>query len=153
MRISAILKINRSKIANKSSRSYLNNSGIIRLGNNVRIHKGFGIDVMGELSIGDHSYINPDSIIVCRHKITIGRNCSISWNVTFMDDDLHLTSNPKQNHEIIIGDNVWIGANAFITKEIIIGDGSVIAASTVVTKDVPPHSLCGGIRAESSESK
>jgi acetyltransferase-like isoleucine patch superfamily enzyme len=133
------------KIANKSPRSYLNNSGIIRLGDSVRIQKGFGIEVSGELSIGDKTYINPDCIIVCTNKITIGNSCAISWGVTLMDDDLHNSSTSDKSHTAItIEDNVWIGANAFITKGVTIGKGSIIGACSVVTKDVPPHCLFAG---------
>jgi acetyltransferase-like isoleucine patch superfamily enzyme len=133
------------KISNKSVRSYLNNSGVIRLGDSVRIQKGFGIEVSGELSIGDKTYINPDSIIICNNKITIGRNCAISWGVTLIDDDLHESSTSnKSRTAITIEDNVWIGANAFITKGVTIGKGSIIGACSVVTKDVPANCLFAG---------
>jgi acetyltransferase-like isoleucine patch superfamily enzyme len=133
------------KIANKSPRSYLNNSGNISLGEMVRIHKGFGIDVSGKLTIGNKTYINPDSIIVCRHEISIGNNCAIGWRVTIMDDDLHSASSPsKKDRNIIIEDDVWIGANVLITKGVKIGKGSIIAAGTTVTKDIPPRVLFAG---------
>lgn len=133
------------KIANKSKRSYINNSGTIIFGNTVRIHKGFGIDVSGKLSIGDETYINPDSIIVCHNEISIGSHCAISWNVTIMDDDLHnISTNEKRNNNITIEDHVWIGANVFITKGVTIGNGSIIAAGTIVTKDVPSNVLFAG---------
>ena len=62
-----------------------------------------------------------------------------------MDDDLHtvVTEKPKNNN-IEIGNNVWIGANCFITKGINIGNGAVIAANSVITKDIPEFSLAGG---------
>ena len=36
----------------------------------------------------------------------------------------------------IIGDDVWIGANAIILAGVKVGRGSIIAAGSVVTKDV-----------------
>lgn len=133
------------KIANKSRRSFLYNTGIIKLGNSVRIHKGFGIYVSGELIVGNNTYINPDAIIVCHHKVCIGENCAISWNVTIMDDDLHnISQSTKPKKEIIIGDSVWVGANVSIFKGVTIGSGSIIAAGTIVTKDVPPKVLFAG---------
>jgi len=48
----------------------------------------------------------------------------------------------------IIGNDVWIGANAIILQGVTIGDGAVIAAGAVVTKDVPPYAIVGGVPAK-----
>jgi len=49
---------------------------------------------------------------------------------------------------IVIGKNVWIGANATVVPSVTIGDGSVIAAGAVVTKDVPANVIVGGVPAK-----
>lgn len=45
-----------------------------------------------------------------------------------------------------IGNDVWIGANAFApgAKKIRIGNGAVIAANSVITKDVPAYAVVAG---------
>lgn len=48
----------------------------------------------------------------------------------------------------IIGNDVWIGAQAFIPRGVTIGDGAVIAAGSVVTKDVQPYEIVGGAPAK-----
>lgn len=48
----------------------------------------------------------------------------------------------------IIGNDCWIGENAFICGGIKIGDGAVILAGAVVTKDIPPYAIAGGVPAE-----
>nr|WP_274708021.1 CatB-related O-acetyltransferase [Arthrobacter sp. H16F315] len=45
---------------------------------------------------------------------------------------------------VIIGNDVWIGASAFISSGVTVGHGAVIAAHAVVTKDVPPYAVVGG---------
>lgn len=47
-----------------------------------------------------------------------------------------------------IGNDVWVGHEAFILPGITIGDGAVIAARTVVTKDVPPYAVVAGAPAK-----
>ena len=47
-----------------------------------------------------------------------------------------------------IGNDVWIGQDAFIKGGVTIGDGAVIAAHAVVTKDVPPYAIVGGVPAK-----
>lgn len=49
---------------------------------------------------------------------------------------------------IIVGKNVWIGANATILQGVTIGDNSIIAAGAVVTKDVPSNTIVGGVPAK-----
>jgi acetyltransferase-like isoleucine patch superfamily enzyme len=49
---------------------------------------------------------------------------------------------------VTIGNDVWIGANAYIKNGVIVGDGAVIAAGSVVVKDVPPYSIVGGVPAK-----
>ena len=47
--------------------------------------------------------------------------------------------------KMIIGNNVFVGANSVIAKPVTIGNNVVIAAGSVVTKDIPSNSLVGGL--------
>ena len=51
---------------------------------------------------------------------------------------------PLLRKNIIIEDDVWIGAGAFIGPGVRIGGGAVIGARSVVFKDVPPWQVVGG---------
>jgi acetyltransferase-like isoleucine patch superfamily enzyme len=125
-------------------RSTFLNFGQVIFGKNTRIHKGFGIEVGGLLSIGSNSFINPNCVIMCRERIEIGEGCAISWNFTAMDNDSHYLAGSKATAPIMIEDHVWIGANVTVLKGVTIGRGAVVAAQAVVTKNVPPFSLVAG---------
>lgn len=46
---------------------------------------------------------------------------------------------------LVVGSDVWIGRNAFITASCsTIGNGAVIGANSVVTHDVPPYAIVAG---------
>jgi acetyltransferase-like isoleucine patch superfamily enzyme len=47
----------------------------------------------------------------------------------------------------VIGDRVWIGANATVLAGVTIGHGAVVAAGAVVTRDVAPDTVVGGVPA------
>lgn len=101
------------------------------------------------IEIGHKTYINHNSEIRCRDRITIGANVSIAYGVLIQDSDYHTIYNedgtPKpQTLPITIGDGVWIGANAIILKGVTIGEGSVVAAGSIVTQSVPANTLIGG---------
>ena len=51
---------------------------------------------------------------------------------------------PSCKGDIIIENDVWIGANSTIMSGIRIGNGSVVAAGSTVTKDIPPYSIVAG---------
>lgn len=97
-------------------------------------------------------------------KIKIGKYCSIAMNCYFTlsqhllnrfttttsPEEMHLFSHSQGNRssfskgDIIIENDVWIGANCIILDGITIGNGAVIATGSVVTKNVEPYSIVGG---------
>ncbi len=85
-------------------------------------------------------YINAKNGIHFGSHIEIGPGAKIlSVNHDFYDLYKSLPAAP-----IIIGDNVWIGANAVILPSVNIGAGSIIGAGSVVTKDIPPNVIAAG---------
>lgn len=53
-----------------------------------------------------------------------------------------------QEHDVVIGDDVWIGHNALLTPGVkSVGRGAVIGAGSVVTRDVPPYAIVAGVPA------
>lgn len=57
-------------------------------------------------------------------------------------------SSLRNNRQVVIGNDVWIGANVVILPGISIGDGAILAAGAVVTKDVEPYAIVGGVPAK-----
>ncbi|MBN1967943.1 MAG: CatB-related O-acetyltransferase [Candidatus Delongbacteria bacterium] len=52
------------------------------------------------------------------------------------------------NYSIVIGNDVWIGANVLILEGVTIGDGVIVAAGSVVTKDLLAYGIYGGVPAK-----
>jgi acetyltransferase-like isoleucine patch superfamily enzyme len=48
---------------------------------------------------------------------------------------------------IVLGDDVWIGANVVVLKGATIGHGAIVAAGSVVSKAIPPFEIWGGVPA------
>jgi acetyltransferase-like isoleucine patch superfamily enzyme len=117
-------------------------TSLLGYGSSIRIYSN------GILKIGDNTYMAGKTNIGCAKEISIGSNCSISWNVTLIDSDFHPWSVNGEEKEftkpIIIEDHVWIGNNAIILKGVTIGVGSIVGAGSVVTRNVPPNCLVAG---------
>jgi acetyltransferase-like isoleucine patch superfamily enzyme len=139
------------------ARTILKIDGIANFKGRAKIGLGskFLIDKEAIFSAGERFGITGDTTILCSKKITIGDNTTISWQSIIMDSDHHPVFDTNNNiintpTEIIIGNNVWIGARCFILKNTYIDDGCIIAANTTVTKNFNgvTHSVIGGVSAK-----
>lgn len=139
---------------------YLLGRGEITLGRDVRLsgksNIGFG-SVLGRrptLSVGDGTFIGHNCSFSIAASITIGRNCLLAGGVSVRDHDGHpldaqqrregRLAPPESIRAVVIGNDVWIGADAIILKGVTIGDRAVVGAAAVVTGDVPPDSVVAG---------
>jgi acetyltransferase-like isoleucine patch superfamily enzyme len=103
------------------------------------------------LEIGSNSGFSAVSI-VCSTGISIGRHCNFGGNVCIWDTDFHpLEWKARRGNSIgattkpiIVGDDVFVGANSIILKGVEIGDRSVIGAGSVISKDIPADELWAG---------
>jgi acetyltransferase-like isoleucine patch superfamily enzyme len=75
-------------------------------------------------------------------KIQVGRNTVIGYNTTILAHEYLITE--YRLGEVIIGDEVMIGANTTILPGVVIGDGAIVSAGTLVHKDVPAGAFVGG---------
>lgn len=137
----------------------------IKLQKNVTIDKGCYIYTA---SIGKYTYINKNCIIE-KSVESIGKYCSIAYGCKIglgthpinrvsthafsFDKKYKFTS--ETSFEIattapkcIIGNDVWIGANAIILAGVTIGDGAIIGANSFVNKDIEPYSIVTGTPAK-----
>ena len=74
-----------------------------------------------------------------RVKVFLGGDHKVNWVSTFP----HKTQNGTKG-DVVIGNDVWIGATSTIMSGIKISNGAVIAAGSTVTKDVPPYAIVTG---------
>lgn len=89
----------------------------------------------GKIEIGNHCFFNINCCITSIKNIRIGNDCKFGNNVVIVDHDhnyKHLTNDEFISDDVVIGDRVWIGANAVILRGTVIGNDAVIAAGSVV---------------------
>jgi acetyltransferase-like isoleucine patch superfamily enzyme len=108
--------------------------------------------VVGEVRIGDHTWIGPFCSLDGTGGLTIGSYCSISSGTHLMTHDTvrWALSGGRQQYEyspIRIGDHCFLGVNSVVTRGVSIGDRCVVGAGAVVTADLPPLSIAAGVPA------
>jgi acetyltransferase-like isoleucine patch superfamily enzyme len=103
----------------------------IRFGKNVFINSGCRFQDQGGITIGDGALIGHAVVLATlNHAVNPARRQNI------------------YPAAIVIGKNVWIGANATVLPGVKICDNSIVAAGAVVTKDVAAGTIVGGIPAK-----
>ncbi len=144
----------------------------IHVGRNVEIRRGSLIRFMGETHIGDRNSItargglivfgerfasNEDVIINADigGSVVFGNDCLIgprvifrTANHVFSNKDLTIASQGHTFGDIVLEDDVWIGANTVVLPGVRIGQGSVVGAGSVVTRDIAPFSVSAGVPAK-----
>lgn len=106
-----------------------------------------------ELIIQDEVGISGGSICAAK-KIVIGARTMIGANVMIVDNDFHPSESEDRRHsansvetgakEVVVEENVFVGANAIILKGVHIGKNSVIGAGSVVTRSIPADVVAVG---------
>ena len=69
-------------------------------------------------------------------------------NHNFKDLSTPMKFQGHSGGNIVICNDVWIGANATIVPDVCIGKGSIVGAGAVVTKNIPEYSICVGVPAK-----
>ncbi len=108
----------------------------------------------GQIFLGENSYVGRGSTIQAGLgcSIHIGQRCAISHNVriytttNLADQDFSGLREIKSG-DVVIENDVWIGANVFINPGVTIGFNSIVGANSVVTHDVPSWAIVGGVPA------
>jgi acetyltransferase-like isoleucine patch superfamily enzyme len=80
--------------------------------------------------------------IMFPERISIGRNSIIGYNTTILAHEYLIKE--YRLGDVVIGDEVMIGANTTILPGVTIGDGAIVSAGTLVHRDVSPGAFVGG---------
>lgn len=119
-----------------------------------------------KVKVDDYSYLSRNSYV---KNTYIGKFCSIGPNFccglgihptngvstspmfysTLKQNGFSLTEVDKvvESKQIIIENDVFIGANVTVLDGVKIGNGAIIGAGAVVTKDIPPYAIAVGVPA------
>lgn len=103
----------------------------------------------GDVILEDGASIGIGSIVM--GPVLIGKNSACSQNCFISGQSHHYEDVSKnflrqgvKTEPVVIGKNVWIGANSVILPGVKIGNKSVIGAGSIVIEDVPPLSVAVG---------
>lgn len=99
--------------------------------------------ILGDVKVGQHTWIGPFTILDGSGGLEIGSWVSIAAGVHIYTHDTVTWSlsggvKPIDRAPTRIGSRCYIGPNTVIAKGVTIGDGCVIGAHSLVRHDIPP---------------
>ena len=116
-----------------------------------------------KIEIGDNNGLSGTTICAAE-SVKTGSYVKFGANSAVYDTDFHSSDHLSRRTQhgidssvpirpVVVGDDVWIAANAIVLKGTCIGDRSVIGAGAVVTSSIPCDSVAGGVPAKVIKSR
>jgi acetyltransferase-like isoleucine patch superfamily enzyme len=109
--------------------------------------------LIGDVAIGDGTWVGPFTLLDGSGGLVIGHHCSISTGAQLLSHDtvawaLSGGRAATEHSPTIIGDCCFIGTHAIVVRGVSIGDQCLVAAGAVVVEDVAPRSIVAGVPAQ-----
>lgn len=124
---------------------------IQEVGRNVNIERKAKFGTGRDIELGDNSGIGIDCVVAPGTKIgnnvMMAPQCYLLPSMSHKFDSIDVPmceQGTKENGNIVIGDDCWIGTRSIILAGRTVKRGSIIAAGTVLIKDYPEYSIIGG---------
>jgi putative colanic acid biosynthesis acetyltransferase WcaF len=117
-----------------------------RVGQRVQVFPRATIWAPWNVDFADLATVADDVTIYSQALISVGRRSTISQGtyVCTGTHDYEKSGYPLITKPILVGDHVWVAAEAFIHPGVVIAEGAIIGARSVVTKDIPAWFVCTG---------
>jgi acetyltransferase-like isoleucine patch superfamily enzyme len=105
--------------------------------------------ILGDVKVGDNTWIGPFTVLDGSGGLEIGSHCSISAGVQIYSHDTVQRSlsggkAPIEQVGTKIGSNCYLGPNVVVAKGVTIGDRVVVGANSLVLTDIPSDSKAFG---------
>ena len=113
----------------------------------VNLFPPFTADFGKNITLGRDVFVNSGCRFQDQGGIVVGDGCLIGHNavLTTLNHDLDPARRADMHPaRVVLGGNVWLGANVTFLPGVTIGDDAVVGAGSVVTRDVPPRTVVVG---------
>jgi putative colanic acid biosynthesis acetyltransferase WcaF len=106
----------------------------------TRIHFPWNLAVGAWSAIGEDAFIYNLGLVTLGEKVTVSHRAQLCAGThDYTQPDLPLLKPP-----IVIEDQAWICADAFVGPGVLVGEGAIIGARAVVMKNVAPWAIVAG---------
>jgi putative colanic acid biosynthesis acetyltransferase WcaF len=110
------------------------------------IRRTVRVECPWNLTMGRHSCLGDRVIAYCLGTITIGERVSVSQyaHLCAGSHDYTKSELPLLRPPIIIHDDAWIAADAFVGPNVVVGEGAILGARAVAMKPLDARTIYAG---------
>jgi acetyltransferase-like isoleucine patch superfamily enzyme len=118
----------------------------VKLAPNVSLRSGERIEIGARAHVGAHCslWAGDRSRIVLGEDALLGPEVYITTANYGTAPGRPIMTQPREEADVIIGRDVWLGARVIVLAGVTISDGCVVGAGSVVTSSLPPNSIAVG---------
>ncbi len=122
-----------------------------RVGRRVIFYPGVWLEAGPLLAIGDDVDLALGVVVTAGGGVSIGDRTLVGYRTQILSSNhvvpprgVRIFGAGHERKPVVIGRDVWIGANVVVLPGVEIGEGAVVAASSVVTRSVPAYAIVAG---------
>jgi putative colanic acid biosynthesis acetyltransferase WcaF len=120
-----------------------------------RIRRTVRIECPWNLTVGHDSAVGDGVILYCLGSVTIGDRVTVSQGAHLCagTHDYTLRSMPLLRPAILVGNDAWICADAFVGPGVTVGDGAILGARAVAMRDLQAWTIHSGNPAQAIRAR
>ena len=117
-----------------------------KVGRGVRVRPTARIEIPWNLDLGDDCVVGDYAILYSLGTIRLGRRVTVSQyaHLCAGTHDYTDPTFPLLRLPIVVGDDAWVAAEAFVGPGVTVGERAVLGARAVAVKGVPPDQVWAG---------
>jgi len=110
------------------------------------VHQRARIQIPWHIALEDRACVGDRANLYSLGQITLQQGSIVAQEAYLCtgDHDLSQPTKPLVTAPIVIGEDAFIGARAFILKGVVVAARAVVGAGSIVSRDVPEDSRVGG---------
>ncbi|QAY69513.1 acyltransferase [Xylanimonas protaetiae] len=144
------------RLAHFSAYAHVRQVRLLRRGPGVTFAPNVSFRNAERITLGAGTHVGEHGVIWAGNRtgrVVLGEKCLLGPHVTLTASNYGIElgtpvmDQPTVERDIVLGRDVWLGANVVVTAGVTIGDEVVVGAGAVVTHDLPPGCVAAGVPA------
>lgn len=130
----------------------LRGNGKIIIGNGVKLDSNIRLlsandatlEIKANTNIGKSTVINSGADITIGENVLVSGNCYIQSSSHSFNKNNLIKSQKHEHNPILIGNDVWIGANSSVLKGVKVSNGTILGANSLLNSDTEEYGIYVG---------